>query len=370
MAVNVGGLLGGLVSGAGLYDQYQQLADVGQNYQAAVQPIISQAQENLQFKPYTVTSSIGGTQVSPEGQISLTPSQQIQGVQDTAFGGAQQLFGQALAPQEQRVQGIYDQIRALAAPQEQQQRLATEERLAAQGRLGLQSAQYGGSTPEMLAQEQAITQARNQAALSAMSQAQSEQLQSAKIGQSMLTSGLAPSTQMNNLQQTANQLAQIGLAPQTTLANIINNAGIGGLEASQAAEANRMNLLGQLYGVGAGLLGGTMNPITGEMQDGALTSGINNFAGQALNSLGGYFGNLLGGNEQSSLLPNYSTPITGGINNIDSSLANISGGLSVPTASSGGGYLSASDFMPSSLGNTSAIGTMNYSPSGANLFNL
>jgi len=287
MAVNVGGLLAGLVSGAGLYDQYQKLADVGQNYQAAVQPIISQAQENLQFKPYTVTSSIGGTQVSPEGQISMTPSQQLQGVENTAFGGAQQLFGQALAPQDQRIQDVYSQIRALAAPQEQQQRLATEERLAAQGRLGLQSAQYGGTTPEMLAQEQAIAQARNQAALSAMSQAQAEQLQAANIGKNMLTAGLAPSAQMINQQQIANQLANTAVTPQTALAQVITNAGIGGIEASQAAEANRMNLLGQLYGVGAGMLGGTVNPVTGDWREGALT-GI-------ANSAGGWFGDLLGG---------------------------------------------------------------------------
>ena len=294
MAVNTAGLLGGLVSGYGLYDQYQQLADVGQDYQAAVQPIISQAQENLQFKPYTVTSNLGGTQVSPEGQISLTPSQQLQGIQNQAFGGTQQLFGQALAPQDQRVQDVYNQMRALAAPQEQQQRLATEERLAAQGRLGLQSAQYGGTTPEMLAQEQAIAQARNQAALQALGQAQSEQLQNFNVGQGMLSAGFTPQAQLLNQQQMANQISQTALTPQTTLAQIIGNAGIGGIEASQAAEANRMNLLGQLYGVGAGMLGGTMNPVTGEWQEGALTSGINNLANEALGGFGSWLSETLG----------------------------------------------------------------------------
>ena len=359
---NLGGLLGGLVSGYGLYDQYEQLADVGQDYQAAVQPIISQATENLQFKPYTVTSNLGGTQVSPEGQLNITPSQQLQGIQNQAFGGAQQLFGQALAPQDQRVQDVYGQIRALAAPQEQQQRLATEERLAAQGRLGLQSAQYGGSTPEMLAQEQAIAQARNQAALQALGQAQSEQLQNFNVGQGMLGAGFTPQAQLLNQQQMANQMSQTALTPQTTLAQIISNAGIGGIEASQAAEANRMNLLGQLYGVGAGMLGGTVNPVTGEMRDGALTGSINNFANQALGSLGGFFGNLLGGGSN------------------DASIDNI-----INMAS---GYDSASDFMPTNTfqnAGTSAydigsysptllpndqLNNLQYNPAGANLFNL
>jgi hypothetical protein len=285
------------VSGAGLYDQYQQLADVGQNYQAAVQPIISQATENLQFKPYTVTSNLGGTQVSPEGQMTITPSQQLQDIQNQTIGGAQQLFGQTLAPQDQRVQDVYSQIRALAEPQEQQQRLATEERLAAQGRLGLQSAQYGGTTPEMLAQEQAISQARNQAALQALTQAQAEQLQNFNIGQGMLGASFTPQAQLMNQQQIANQMAQTAVTPQTTAATIAANLGLGGVEAAQAAEANRMNLLQQMYSLGAGMLGGTENSVTGEMRAGALT-GLANSAGDYL---GGLLGGLFGGNSDFNL---------------------------------------------------------------------
>ena len=360
---NLGGLLGGLVSGYGLYDQYQQLADVGQDYQAAVQPIISQAQENLQFRPYTVTSNVGGTQVSPEGQLSLTPSQQLQDIQSQAFGGAQQMFGQALAPQSQRVQDVYSQLRGLAAPQEQRDRLATEERLAAQGRLGLQSAQYGGSTPEMLAQEQAIAQARNQAALQAISQAQAEQLQNTNIGVSMLNAGFSPEAQLLNQQQQANELARLNISPQTTLANIINNAGIAGIEANQAAEANRMNLLGQMYSLGAGMLGGTRNPVTGDRESGILDGVLNS----AVNYVGGLFGG--GRNQSSSLLPSYSTPITGGINNFGSTLPSIGNNLTIP-APAGNNYLPVSSFMPSSSGNTSAIGNFSYNPSGAGLFNI
>ena len=360
---NLGGLLGGLVSGYGLYDQYQQLADVGQDYQAAVQPIISQAQENLQFRPYTVTSNVGGTQVSPEGQLSLTPSQQLQDIQSQAFGGAQQMFGQALAPQSQRVQDVYSQLRGLAAPQEQRDRLATEERLAAQGRLGLQSAQYGGSTPEMLAQEQAIAQARNQAALQAISQAQAEQLQNTNIGVSMLNAGFSPEAQLLNQQQQANELARLNISPQTTLANIINNAGIAGIEANQAAEANRMNLLGQMYSLGAGMLGGTRNPVTGDRESGILDGVLNS----AVNYVGGLFGG--GRNQSSSLLPSYSTPITGGINNFGSTLPSIGNNLTIP-APAGNNYLPVSSFMPSSSGNTSAIGHFSYNPSGAGLFNI
>lgn len=364
---NLGGLLGGLVSGYGLYDQYQQLADVGQDYQAAVQPIMQQAQENLQFRPYTVTSALGGTQISPEGQISLTPSEQQQAIASQAFGGAQQLFGQALAPQDQRVQDVYSQMRALAAPQEQRDRLATEERLAAQGRLGLQSAQYGGSTPEMLAQEQAIAQARNQAALQAISQAQAEQLQNVNIAGSMLSAGYSPYAQLQNQLQQAALFTELQQRPQLAAAESLTNLGLGGVQAAQAAEANRMNLLGQMYSLGAGMLGGTRNPVTGDLEAGVL--------GGALNSAVDYIGGLFGGgrNQSSSLLPSYSTPITGGINNIGSTLSSIGGSLNVPTnvpSPVGNNYPPVSSFMPSNFGNTSSIGNFSYNPSGAGLFNI
>ena len=290
MAVNTAGLLGGLVTGAGLYDQYNRLADVGQNYQEAVQPIIAQAQENLQFKPYTVTSALGGTQVSPEGQISYTPSGQMQDISNQALGGAQQLFGQALAPQADRQQQVYDMLRAVQTPQEQRAQMQLNNRLFSQGRSGVQTAAYGG-TPEQLAQAKAVEEAKNQSALMALQQSQAEQLQSANLGTQMLSAGYSPYGQLQNQMEQARMYTQLAQAPQTTLANIINNAGIGGLEASQAAEANRMNLLGQLYSAGAGMLGGTVNPVTGDIRDGALT-GLANSAGDWL---GGLLGGIFGG---------------------------------------------------------------------------
>lgn len=293
MAINTAGLLGGLVSGYGLYDQYQQLADVGQDYQQAVQPIISQAQEGLQFRPYTVTSNVGGTQVSPEGQLSLTPSQQLQDIQSQAFGGAQQLFGQALAPQAERQQQVYDMLRAVQTPAEQRQQMQLNNRLFAQGRSGVQTAAYGG-TPEQLAQAKAVEEAKNQAALLALTQAQAEQQQNYNIGAGMLSAGFTPEAQLLNQQQQANQMAQTAVTPQTTAATIAANLGLGGVEAAQAAEANRMNLLQQMYSLGAGMLGGTENSVTGEMRDGALTDPINKL-------FSGLLGSLSGGNSDFNL---------------------------------------------------------------------
>jgi hypothetical protein len=285
MAINTAGLLSGLVSGAGLYNQYDQLADVGQNYQQAVQPIIAQAQENLQFKPYTVTSALGGTQVSPEGQISYTPSGQMQDISNQTLGGAQQLFGQALAPQADRQQQVYDMLRAVQTPEEQRAQMQLNNRLFSQGRSGVQTAAYGG-TPEQLAQAKAVEEAKNQSALMALQQSQAEQLQNANLGTQMLSAGYSPYGQLQNQMEQAFNYTQLAQTPQTTLAGIINNAGIAGIEASQAAEANRMNLQQQMYALGSGMLGGTENSVTGDWREGALTGLANQFGGWLSNALG------------------------------------------------------------------------------------
>lgn len=347
MAVDLGGLLGGAVAGYGLYDQYKELADAGQDYQAAVQPIIQQAGENLQFRPYTVTSSLGGTSVSPEGQLSYTPSQQMQAIQDQTFGGAQQLFGQALAPTGQRVQDLYGQMRALQTPEEQRSRLLNEERMAAQGRLGLQSAAYGGTSPELLAQEQAIAQARNQASLMAQQQAQAEQKQAYNIGSGLLSSGFTPQAQLMDQQTQAYQLAQLAQNPQLEYARTIANLGLGGVEAAQAAEANRQNLMGQIYSLGAGMLTGRENSVTGKLEDSVL-GGVANSAGNWLSEALG-LGTLFGGGGS-------------GTKTVDSILADpsLTGGTTY--------YPPASSFMPSNLGNTSGVGTFNYNPTGTGLF--
>ena len=56
-----------------------------------------------------------------------------------------------MTPTQAREQAVFDRIRATQRPDEERQRLALEERLLSQGRLGTSSATYGGGTPEQLA---------------------------------------------------------------------------------------------------------------------------------------------------------------------------------------------------------------------------
>ena len=73
-----------------------------------------------------------------------------------------------------------------------------EERLAAQGRLGVQTAQFGG-TPEQLAFGKAQAEARNAAMLQAMGQAQAEQAQLAN--QAQMFTGMGSQLSQADLQQ-------------------------------------------------------------------------------------------------------------------------------------------------------------------------
>lgn len=203
------------------------------------------------------------------------PQTQQAGTQ--AFGLGQQFMSQAGQGTGEREQDVFNRIRAMQTPEEQRQQMALEERLAAQGRLGVRTNQYGG-TPEQLALEKAREEAQNQAALMAMQQGQAEQLQQANLGQAFGTLGanMAGTTQgLLSGQQALSQGAMQGsylpqaalidaLQPglstaamqqqgQLTGAGLFGEATMGGLEALLGSGMGQANLIGNL---GSGLLTG------------------------------------------------------------------------------------------------------------------
>jgi hypothetical protein len=147
--LNTGALVG--------LNEYQrnQLQKIGRETQRGAQGIGEAAAAGSKFVPFTVTGTTGGQAITtPEGGASLTLSPQEQALQNQLFGGASQFYGQAQQPIAQTEQDIYNRMLELAAPERERDRLITEERLAAQGRLGTSSAAYGGATPEQLALSQ------------------------------------------------------------------------------------------------------------------------------------------------------------------------------------------------------------------------
>ena len=256
--------------------------------------------------PGVIPAEEAGRALMTRGREQLTQDPLL--AQDASNLGSM-FMGQLAQPMAGRETDIYNRIRATQTPEEQRQRLALEERLASQGRLGVQTAMYGG-TPEQFALAQAQEEAQNRASLAAIQQAQAEQqqqaalgaqfaglgssltdaqqqraLQSLTSGQGLFASGLGlqqgqqqlglgalsgayvPQAQLLNVQQASQIYPQMQQQAQLYGAGQYGETMMSGLEARLIAEQARANLLG---GVGTGLLGGLLSPV-GSAESGYVT---------------------------------------------------------------------------------------------------
>jgi hypothetical protein len=286
---------GGSLLGAGLsINELNSLRDVAQQAATGMQEIGQQGAEASAFRPFTVSTGFGGVATTPEGGYTTTLSPEmaaqqqalqgitgglmggmgtpdVSGIQQQALGGVGGFLTGAMAPMAQREADVYERIRATQRPEEQRQQLALEERLAAQGRTGLRTAQFGGS-PEQLALAQAQEEAKARASLGALGQAQAEQLQQMGLAESMFGLGGRAAALPQGLQQA--QLGNIGAAmglqylPEQQLlstldpgaqlasiadvgrrqgASLMTEAGVSGLEDIVGAEQARAQNLAQIY---------------------------------------------------------------------------------------------------------------------------
>ena len=124
---------------------------------------------------------------------------------------AEEALGRAAIDPSQAQADLYGQIRATQQPEEERQRLALEERMLAQGRLGLSSSAYGGASPELLAQETARQEAMSRANVSARQQAMQEQQQA--YGQGLGLLGQASGLRAQDLAE-ASGLLGAGYTPE------------------------------------------------------------------------------------------------------------------------------------------------------------
>ena len=244
---------GGLLTG----QAYKRLGEIGEQARREAGDIAQTGVEQTRFMPFTVTTGTGGAlTTTPEGGLTVGLSPQEQAFQQQMFGGAGQFYQQAMQPTQAREQAVFERIREAQRPEEERQRLATEERLAAQGRLGLRTAQFGGA-PEQFALAKAQEEARNQAMLSAMQQAQAEQMQQAQLGGQFMGASYTPQAQAWNVLQAGMPAAQMAQRGQLTGAGLFGEAQMGGLEALLGSGLGQANLYGQL---GTGLLSGLLTP--------------------------------------------------------------------------------------------------------------
>ncbi len=200
-----------------------------------------------------------GQQLSQQGQPTG-----MEGITQAGLGGAMSQFGAAGQPQdlqnlrtqygnlaaqagqglltspEQAQNSIYESIRATQRPEEERQNLRLQEQLAAQGRSGVRTSDYGG-TPEQLAMAKAQAEAQNSAALQARQMGMQEQAQGLQRAQTL--TGMT-----QNLAGMGSDLETAGIGRGATLAGV----GMQGAQTGQGFDQQNLQNLMALQGADQG----------------------------------------------------------------------------------------------------------------------
>jgi hypothetical protein len=232
------------------------LQNFGREKQEQFGLLADKAQTGTEFKPYTVTSGLANVGTTAEGGYGINLSPEQEALQQQLMGQAAGLFGQVGQDPAAQQAAIYEQIRATQRPEEERNRLATEERMLSQGRLGIQSNAYGGASPELLAQETARQEAMGRANVGARQQALAEQQQALLGGQGLLEAGYSPQEQaLAMLQGSAVPAgyADIGRREGVELGSQLQQSGLEGRMQSEDM-ANQLRL-GQQQSLLEGLFG-------------------------------------------------------------------------------------------------------------------
>ena len=156
--------------------------------------LVGEIGRQSQFKPFTVTTPTGSRATLSAGGMDTMLSPTEQALQSRMLGFGSEAFGFLGDPQQReaeqasvigmltqdpsqratRESDIFGRLTAAQQPEQERARLELEQRLANQGRLGVQTAMYGG-TPEQLSLQKAIQEQQANTAISAMEQARAEQ---------------------------------------------------------------------------------------------------------------------------------------------------------------------------------------------------
>ena len=201
-----------------------QLQQYGRDRQDQFGLLADKAQTGSEFKPYTVTSGLANVGTTAEGGYGINLSPEQQALQQQLMGQAAGLFGQVGQDPAAQQSAIYEQLRATQRPEEERQRLATEERMLSQGRLGMQSL--------------------------------AEQQQALAGGQGLLQAGYSPQQQALAMLQGSSVpagFADIGRRTGTELGSQLQQSGLEGrMQAEDMANQLRLGqqsaLLGSLFG--------------------------------------------------------------------------------------------------------------------------
>lgn len=256
MSVDWKGLLGQGATTAAQYEILQQAKDrAGElpgQILGGVESIAGMARPYTEFKPFTVTTPSGGSStLGPSGLNMTLGADQQQMVNALQQQAAQQAGMLGNVTPEQ----LMSQMSALRAPEQQRAQQQLDNRLAAQGRLGVQTAAYGG-TPEQLAMQKAIQEQQSADALASIQGARSLQQQDINNLTGMLNASFMPQNQALASLSPAIQTQQIASGLNQTQANLlgqlgqqyISEIGDAGAVQSSLAQQQAINMMQGLFG--------------------------------------------------------------------------------------------------------------------------
>lgn len=248
-------LLGGGAAAAGAWDQYQRLIGLGEGVNTDLSALGGQLSDASQFQPYSVTSNLGGLSVGGDGSTAFTLNDFMQQYQDAFMGGSKGAMANATGDITQMQGNIYEQLRAAQRPEEERQRLALEERLLSQGRLGVGTSAFGG-TPEALALEKAIGESKNSAFANAFNQAQQYQQNQLATALGLGKGAFLPMSVLMDQAGVGANNAQLAQAGQLGGVGMLGQLGLGGAQIQANMEKIANEMLGGMWQNLAGVAGG------------------------------------------------------------------------------------------------------------------
>ena len=287
-----------LGAAAGYYNQDQAAKaalELGERGAQELSRLGTEVAGMTEFRPFTVMTGTGTVTTTPTGGIDVGLSPEQQAMRDRLFSQAGTMFDFAASDPSVSQAEMYETIRGIQRPEEERKRLALEERMLSQGRLGLRSDAYGGATPEMLARAQAEEQAKLAASLGAREAAMGERKQAFDTASGLFKQAYLPETMALEALGMGTNVAQLADIGRRSGAEFFGQAGLGGIEAlMQGAElaaglesGKRQTLTEALLGreptIQEQLVASSLGLDLGSLDTGGLFGGLGSF-------LGGLFG--------------------------------------------------------------------------------
>ena len=255
---NLGNVIGGLVNAgvnlAAAKEIADKLFDLGSDVKKDYSGALDYVKGKGEFKPYAMRSPFASVDNAGNADVSDV----YQGILSQSNPVSQQSFAAAgNFDYEQNAQDEFNLMMQILGPEFEKEQLATEARMAAQGRLGI------GNAPELTALEKAQADTRLKAMLQARTTGLNRRGEMINQGTAALQPSLSVWNGLQNLQQLSNQtgLSQGQLANQNAsvwanLFNEGNKAEYGYRKAGTDVQSNVLASVAAPIGTAAGNLTG------------------------------------------------------------------------------------------------------------------